>query len=212
MTEVSLAGAAVVGILAWVGAWVSPRWTSRPRRGWEWALCTALGAALGYGLVQGRAGFDPEFLRLAVLAAVVITASLVDLHDRIIPNELLLAAAALWLVLQATGPAGWLRALAGAAFGFGLLFVLGLVFRGGMGMGDVKMAGVMGLYLGWPATLVALLAAFVAGGLVSLALLAMGRVGRKDQIAFGPFLAAGAIVAALWTPEIARSAAGVAGP
>lgn len=209
---VSLAGAAVGGVLAWLGAWVSSRWTSRPRRVWEWALCTALGAALGYGFVRGAAGLGPHFLRMAVLAAVVITASLVDLHDRIIPNELLGAAAVMWLVLQVAGPAAWLQALAGGAFGFGVLFLLGVLFRGGMGMGDVKMAGVMGLYLGWPAALVALLAAFVAGGLVSLALLALGRVGRKDQIAFGPFLAAGAIAAALWTQGISSFVVGVAGP
>ncbi|BDG60290.1 prepilin peptidase [Caldinitratiruptor microaerophilus] len=208
----SLAGAAIGGVLAWLGAWVSPRWTTRPRGAWEWALCTVLGAALGYGFGRGPAGLGPEFLRLAVLSAVVITASLVDLHDRIIPNELLLAAAALWLVLQVADPAGWLQALAGGAFGFGVLFLLGMLFRGGMGMGDVKMAGVVGLYLGWPAALAALLAAFVAGGLVSLALLALRRVGRKDQIAFGPFLAAGAIVAALGTPGIAWLSVGVAGP
>lgn len=200
----ALVGAALGAALAWAGTRLSVRWTSVPRRrGWEYALAVAVGGLVG-GLLPGRlGGLSPAFFLYLLLAAVLITASVVDLHDFIIPNELMAFAAAAGVVLRLLAPVGpWWAPVAGAAFGFGLLLLLGLLYPGGMGMGDVKLAGVMGLYLGWPLVLVALLLAFVLGGAVSLALLTLGKVGRKDHIPFGPFLSAGGLAAALWGHDL----------
>lgn len=201
---VSLAGALLGGTLAWLGARAARRWTSRPPHTWGVAACALAGALTGLALGRLARGFDPGFVRMVLLSAVVLTAALTDLQERIIPNELLLAASALWLLLQLPAPAGeWLSALAGGAFGAGLFLVLTLLFGEGAGMGDMKMAGVIGLYLGWPGSAVALTLAFLVGGLVSLVLLATGRATRRDTIAFGPCLAAGALAVMLWAPAAA---------
>jgi prepilin signal peptidase PulO-like enzyme (type II secretory pathway) len=84
------------------------------------------------------------------------------------------------------------RALGGGA-GFGLFFLLGVLGRGALGFGDVKLAGVIGLMTGFPSVLVAL-ATGVLLGVVALALLVTGRATRKSKIAYAPYLAAGAMI------------------
>jgi leader peptidase (prepilin peptidase) / N-methyltransferase len=131
------------------------------------------------------------------LILIVIPAALIDLEYRIIPNRLTLLGAVLALALgTALDPAGEpARLIAGAAAG-GFLLLAALAYPGGMGMGDVKLAGVMGLFLGAavaPAILIALLAGVLYGLLVAAR--AGARAARKTAVPFGPFLALGAIVA-----------------
>jgi leader peptidase (prepilin peptidase)/N-methyltransferase len=131
---------------------------------------------------------------VTVLAAVTLT----DLERRVIPNKILVVAAVLALAIAAIADPGSLaeRAIAAAAAG-GLLFVAALAYPRGMGLGDVKLAATMGLFLGRdvaPAILVALL----AGSLVGLAMIAReGAAARKRAIPFGPFLALGGVVGLL---------------
>ncbi|HEX6752099.1 MAG TPA: prepilin peptidase [Solirubrobacterales bacterium] len=131
---------------------------------------------------------------VTVLAAVTLT----DLERRIIPNKILIVAAALAVAIAAAGDPGSLpeRAIAAAAAG-GLLFAAALAYPRGMGLGDVKLAATMGLFLGRnvaPAILVALL----AGSLVGVAMIARDGAGaRKKAIPFGPFLALGGVVGLL---------------
>jgi leader peptidase (prepilin peptidase) / N-methyltransferase len=106
-----------------------------------------------------------------------------------------------WLIDGAVDPA---RAGIGLALYGGILFVVAVISRG-MGMGDVKLAALIGVVLGALGLRfvgVAAGAAIVLGGLGGLIALAMGR-GRKSAIPFGPYLAVGAIVAGLWGGEIA---------
>ncbi len=138
-----------------------------------------------------------DMVFVAMLAAVTLT----DLEQRIIPNRILLAAAIICLAIAVpTDPGGLAeRAIAAAAAG-GLLFLAALAYPKGMGLGDVKLAAVMGLFLGRsvaPAIFVALL----AGSIVGLALIARhGAAGRKMAIPFGPFLALGGVVGMLAGP------------
>ena len=93
-----------------------------------------------------------------------------------------------------------LWALAGGAAMFAVYFVLALISPSSMGMGDVKLALVIGLLAGWfglSPWLVALLAAFVIGGLVSLVALALKRVTLRGSVPFGPSMLAGALVAVM---------------
>ncbi|SEB40810.1 leader peptidase (prepilin peptidase) / N-methyltransferase [Paramicrobacterium humi] len=140
------------------------------------------------------------------LAAISIPLTLIDLRTQKLPNRIVrpayLVAGALLLTASAlTGDwAGALRTLAGAVILFVLYLVLALVYPGGMGFGDVKLAGLLGLYLGylgWGSLLVGGFAAFVVGGLVSLALIALRRANRKSGIPFGPWMLAGALIGAL---------------
>jgi leader peptidase (prepilin peptidase)/N-methyltransferase len=142
---------------------------------------------------------DPVQVALGlVFVTALVAIALTDLERRIIPNKILIAAAVLGVAIAAIGDPGSLpeRAIAAAAAG-GLLFAAALAYPRGMGMGDVKLAAVMGLFLGrdvGPAILVALL----AGSAVGLALIARhGAAARKRAIPFGPFLALGGVVGLL---------------
>jgi leader peptidase (prepilin peptidase) / N-methyltransferase len=131
------------------------------------------------------------------LILLLVPAALIDLEHRIIPNKLTGAGALLALVLgTALDPAGEpTRLIAGVAAG-GFLLAAALAYPGGMGMGDVKLAGVMGLFLGAavaPAILIALLSGVLLGAVI---VARKGtRAGRKTAVPFGPFLALGGIVA-----------------
>jgi leader peptidase (prepilin peptidase)/N-methyltransferase len=126
----------------------------------------------------------------------LVPIALIDFEHRIIPNRLTALGAALALGIgTALDPSGEPeRLLAGLAAG-GALLLAALAYPGGMGMGDVKLAGVMGLFLGSAvaaAMLVALLAGALFGGLVMARKGA--RAARKTAVPFGPFLAFGSLV------------------
>lgn len=136
---------------------------------------------------------------VATLAAITLT----DLELRLIPNKVLLVSAVVGVVLAAVLDPSSLpeRAIAAAAAG-GLLFAVALVYPRGMGMGDVKLAAVMGLYLG-RSVAPALLIGFAAGSLFGLALIARhGAAARKQAVPFGPFLALGGVIGLLAGDQI----------
>lgn len=131
------------------------------------------------------------------LILLVVPAALIDFEYRIIPNSITGPGAVLALVLgTALDPAGEpARLIAGVAAG-GFLLLAALARPGGMGMGDVKLAAMMGLFLG-SAVAVALLVALLSGVLVGAVIIARkgAREGRRTAVPFGPFLALGALVA-----------------
>jgi leader peptidase (prepilin peptidase) / N-methyltransferase len=133
-----------------------------------------------------------------VFVTMLVAVTLTDLEQRIIPNKLLFVSAIAGAAFAAVADPGSLpeRAIAAAAAG-GLLFLAALAYPRGMGLGDVKLAATMGLFLGrdvGPAILVALL----AGSLVGLAMIVRdGAAARKQAIPFGPFLALGGVVGLL---------------
>jgi leader peptidase (prepilin peptidase)/N-methyltransferase len=140
------------------------------------------------------------------LILIVVPAAVIDLEHRIIPNKITALGAVLAIVLgTALDPAGEPeRLIAGAAAG-GFLLLAALAYPGGMGMGDVKLAAVMGLFLGSavaPAILIALIAGVLVGAVV---ISRKGTVeGRKTAIPFGPFLALGALVAVFFGQDIVQ--------
>jgi len=147
---------------------------------------------------------DPAEVALGlVFVTALVAITLTDLERRIIPNKILIVATVLGVAIAAIADPGSLpeRAIAAVAAG-GLLFLAALAYPRGMGMGDVKLAAVMGLFLGRnvaPAILVALL----AGSLVGLAMIARhGAAARKKAIPFGPFLALGGVVGLLAGEEL----------
>ena len=152
------------------------------------ALC--VGAVIAHTSAAGMA------LSVALIL-IVVPAAVIDLEHRIIPNKITALGAVLALTLgTALDPSGEpTRLIAGAAAG-GFLLVAALAYPGGMGMGDVKLAAVMGLFLG-SAVAPAILIALLSGVLVGAVVIARkgAAAGRKTAIPFGPFLALGAIVA-----------------
>jgi leader peptidase (prepilin peptidase) / N-methyltransferase len=139
-----------------------------------------------------------------VLVLVLVPVTVIDLEHRIIPNRITAAGAVLALLIG-TGldPGGEPeRLIAGAAAG-GLLLLVALAYPGGMGMGDVKLAGVMGLFLG-RGVAAAIAIAVLAGALAGMVVIARegARRGRKTAVPFGPFLALGGIVAVFAGPQL----------
>jgi len=187
-----------VPVLSWLmlrgqcrrcGERISPRYPLT-----ELAMAALFAATV---LILGTDDLGQLALGLA-LCALLVTVTLTDLERRVIPNPVLLIGALVGAgIAAATDPASLPeRALAAAGAG-GFLFCVALAYPRGMGMGDVKLVAVMGLYLG-RAVAPALLVGFAAGALVGLVLIArQGASARKRAIPFGPFLALGGIVG-LW--------------
>jgi leader peptidase (prepilin peptidase)/N-methyltransferase len=153
--------------------------------------------ATGTVLILGTDEVAQLALALAFCVLLVVV-TVTDLERRLIPNIVLGVGAAAAVAIAALGVPGSLgaRGIAAAAAG-GALFPFALLRPGGMGMGDAKLAAVMGLYLG-RSVAPGLLIAFGAGALVGLAMIARGgAAARKQAVPFGPFLALGGIVA-LW--------------
>lgn len=164
-----------------------------------------LTAAVFAGLAA-RLGADAALPAFLYIASVGLALALIDLDVHRLPNALTLPSYAVGLALLAGAAlvdgsvAPLLRGLLGMVALFGLYLLLALVYPAGMGLGDVKLAGLLGLYLGWlgwGAWAVGAFAAFLLGGLTGVALMAAGRAGRKSAIPFGPFMLAGALVAVL---------------
>ena len=138
------------------------------------------------------------------LAAIGVALSLIDVDVKRLPDVLVLpsyaVAAVLLGVAAVTGhdASRALRAVIGMALYYGLFAVLRLVYPKGMGFGDVKLAGVLGLYLGWlgyGVLFVGYFAGALLGGVVGIALLASKHAGRKTKVPYGPFMVAGALLA-----------------
>ena len=153
---------------------------------------------------------DAQLIALAVvllaflyLGAVGIALVAIDLETHRLPNVLVMPSYVVGIVLLAIAAIvlGDFAALIRAAIGMAVLFaaylLMALAYPGGMGFGDVKLAGVIGLYLGWlgwGALIVGAFSAFLLGGIFSVALLVMRRASRKSGIPFGPWMIAGAFV------------------
>ncbi len=147
---------------------------------------------------------DPVALALGLVFVSTLAAiSLTDLEQRLIPNRILVASAAIGLAIVAVGdPSSLPERAAAAGLAGGLLFAVALAYPRGMGLGDVKLAALMGLYLGRYVA-PALLIAFAAGALVGLGMIARRGAGaRKEAVPFGPFLALGGLAGLLAGPEI----------
>lgn len=185
------AGAGPAGVLGAGRRAVRPPWVEA-------------GTAVLCALTAWATGRAAELPALLVLAVAAVLLAVVDLRHRLLPDRVVLPATALVaLLLTGAAAAGgeWSalgRALLGAAVLFAAFLVLALLAPGQLGMGDVKLAALLGLALGWygwPAVLLGALAAFVVQAVAALALLAARRVTLRSELPFGPAMLLGAAVA-----------------
>ncbi len=141
------------------------------------------------------------------LAAIGVALSAIDLDTKRLPNAIVLPSygVALALLLVPAAVEGrWdslLHAVLTGAGLFAFYFLLALVYPAGMGFGDVKLAGVLGMYLGWQAwglAIVGTFVAFILGSVVGIAVIVLGKGGRKTKVPFGPFMITGTFVALFW--------------
>jgi leader peptidase (prepilin peptidase) / N-methyltransferase len=142
---------------------------------------------------------DPAELALGlVFVALLAAITLTDLERRVIPNAVLLVGSLIGLaIVAATDPASLPERAAAAIGAGGFLLLFALIYPRGMGMGDVKLAAVMGLFLG-VSVIPALSVGILLGALVGLAqMVRHGTEARKHAVPFGPFLAVGGVAGLL---------------
>ena len=174
---------------------------------WFWAGPQAPTAHTGVALAAGVL----EVVAYLYLAAISITLALIDLDTHRLPDTIVLpsylvGAALLGTAAALTGDWGALlcTAIGGVAL-YAVYLLLALVYPGGMGFGDVKLAGILGMflgYLGWGPLIVGGFAAFVLGGVFAIVLVAARRATKGSGIPFGPWMLAGAWLGILAGPTI----------
>jgi leader peptidase (prepilin peptidase)/N-methyltransferase len=159
--------------------------------------------ALAFGAIVVVNGVDKNLIWELPFAAMLIAVAGIDLEHRIIPNKVMVPSAVFAVAAAIALRPDDLAELGIAGSGAFLAFLLcALAYPSGMGMGDVKLAGVMGLFL-WTAVIPALFVAFLAGTIVGVAVIAKhGADGRKKGVPFGPFLALGGLVGLLAGPDL----------
>jgi len=168
-----------------------------------------LGAATGvtWGVLAATVGWAPELPAYLWVGALGVAMAYVDLREHRLPDPLTVAAlvgggSLLAVAAAATGAWGaygraWLAAMAM----FAAFLALALLRPADLGLGDVKLAGVLGLVLGWQGwgfVVVGAFLGFLFGGLTGVGLMLVGRAGRRSSIPFGPFMLLGALVAVAW--------------
>lgn len=160
-----------------------------------------------------RFGAHAELVDYCVFFAVLVAVSGVDIDHHLVPSRIVYpsaAATAVLLVIASGIDGAWRRAAdaaIGAVIAYAVLFVIHFAAPRGMGFGDVRLAGLIGLNVGWLGVAhvpVALFAGFLLGAVAGVTLLALGRAGRRTRIPFAPFLAGGAVIATLWGTTIVR--------
>jgi len=162
-------------------------------------------------LAVAKYWFSLDALRVLVLFSVLIPATLIDLKHKIIPDKLNLAGFILGLPFIFETREVFFSGAIGFFAGGGLLLLIAVLSRGGMGGGDIKLAAIMGLLLGWKYLLVALFLAFLVGGTIGILMITFKMKKMKEAVPFGPYLTLGAVIAALAGDKIISWYAGFLG-
>ncbi len=155
-----------------------------------------------FGSVAYEFGMGLALLPALVLICALIALASIDLEHRLLPNAIVGPAALAGLVLSIVAdPAGWWTYPVCALAVAGALFALALSYPGGMGMGDVKMGGMLGAFLG-PYAALAVFVGAVLGAITGGLLMAAGKAQRRSALPFGFFMALGGLVSLFAGPEL----------
>lgn len=198
-----------------VFSWLLLRGRCRDCRGAispRYPLVEGLTAAV-FVLVAWRIGPHPALAAYLYLAAAGVALAFIDFDTRRLPDALTYPSYVVGLValgvaaVAGAGHTPFLRAIEGMALLLAFYLAIVVAYPKGMGLGDAKLAGVLGLFLGWlgwGALAVGAFAGFLTGGLFGLVLLATRRAGRKAAIPFGPFMLVGALIGLLAGTHLAH--------
>lgn len=178
-----------------------------PRR----ILWVEVASGIVFGLSFWYLGLSPGLAIVLFYFCLLLVVAVIDLERGLVSNWLVYPGIVLALIISVFSSRlssdslivptiAW--AAIGGGIGLGLFLFIALASRGGMGWGDVKMAALMGVILGYPVVFVGIMLAVVSGGLVAIILLLTGVKGRKQTVPFGPFLALGTVAALLWGQAI----------
>lgn len=187
-------------------------------------LLVELITSLLFILIFWRFGITPQLPVIIIYTCVFIVITVIDLEQGIIPNSItypFMIIAILVMTFLGSGINngilsidyfGWRQtlpflanlfdSLIGGILAFVFLLLIVIISRGGMGIGDVKLAAIIGFMTAFPMMIIALFLAIISGGIVAAVLLITRRKQRKDTVPFGPFLCLGALITLLWGSNI----------
>jgi leader peptidase (prepilin peptidase)/N-methyltransferase len=159
-----------------------------------------------------RFGLSPAALVFFIFSATLMVATFIDIDHRIIPDLITLPGIPVFFIASFFLPhpdliSALIRSILGILAGGGSLFLVAWTYerltgKEGMGMGDVKLMGMIGALLGWQGVLFTIFTGSSAGCLVGLVLMAKHRGGMKMAVPFGPFLSLGALLYVFWGPDL----------
>ncbi|HEY2238168.1 MAG TPA: A24 family peptidase [Streptosporangiaceae bacterium] len=168
-----------------------------------WHPAAEILTAVTFALLGLGFGASPALPAFCFLALVSVALTFIDVTHQRLPDLLTLPAYPVAIVALAAaapfvphGPRHLVHAIIGLAAALAFYLILALIYPAGIGWGDVKLSGLLGLYLGWAGPdelVIGLAAGFVLAAVAGLALIAAGKATRRSQIAFGPFMVAGAL-------------------
>ena len=173
-------------------------------------LWVELATALIFALVYWHYGLSPALGIMAFYACLFIIISVIDLDHGLILNKVVYPSMVVALLLV-LAPQPWLaerlvdrvaNAALGGGIGFGIFLLIAVISRGGMGWGDVKLAGLIGLAAGFPLVFFPIILGAILGAVVAVALVVAKKRTFKETLPFGPFLALAAMVTLLWGNNI----------
>lgn len=160
-------------------------------------LVIATGA--GFAAVWEKYGLSAQTVIVSTYYSVFLLIFVLDIAHRWVPNALLVPAAIVALAASLlTGRPPVIQALLGGIVGFVWFYLMAMAYRGALGAGDVKLAGLIGLITGFPNVLIALTIGILIGGVAAALLLISGRKTRKSYIPYAPFLVTGALMTLIY--------------
>ncbi|MGJ9457201.1 prepilin peptidase [Oceanobacillus sp. CF4.6] len=140
-------------------------------------------------------GFQFELITVLLLVSMLMIILVTDITYMLIPNKVLFFFLPFFIVMRFVVPLNpWWSAIVGAIIGFGLIFIIILISRGGMGAGDMKLFGVLGIVLGTEKILVAFFLACVIGSVIGMMLILFNVIERKQPVPFGPYIVLAALI------------------
>jgi prepilin signal peptidase PulO-like enzyme (type II secretory pathway) len=159
--------------------------------------------AIIFFLVYKEIGLDSELLPAILLSTLLILSVLTDIREKLILDVITLPSIVLLVIVRFfIGQEPFHTYLIGGVVGFGLLLLLAVISKGGMGGGDIKLYAAIGVVLGPSLTVMSLVLASFVGAIVGIVLISLKVVKRKEPIAFGPSIMIGTLVAYLYGTDI----------
>ncbi len=174
---------------------------------WRYPLVECVNG-LGYLAVVCHFGVSANALVYALFLSALLVVTMIDFEHFMIPDVIVLPGMILGLLASAFMlPVGWVGSVTGVLLGGGILWIIAifspyLFGKEGLGGGDIKFLAMIGAFLGWQSVVLTLFLATLSGAVVGVGLMAFHRMERGQYLAFGPFLAAGAVVSLFFCREV----------
>ncbi|WP_338066847.1 A24 family peptidase [Evansella clarkii] len=141
-------------------------------------------------------GWSKELPVALALISLLVIITVSDITTMLIPNKILIVFLGIFIVLRIISPLDpWWSSILGAATGFGVLLLIAIISKGGMGGGDIKLFGVLGIVLGLQGVLLTLFFASLIGSVAGITAMLTKKVKKGQPVPFGPAIAAGSLLA-----------------